>query len=227
MVWPLLIPLLRREAPRIDLGFRHIFPQSVVEELDAGAIDLALTPFDESVPLRFATKAMFDEEFVVAARLGHPFLAAPSLRRYCRELHLLVSISGDTSGYVDGLLAEKGLSRRVAFSVPSFMLALAVLAESDLLAAVPSTLVASQGERFGVGSVKAPFAGRRWEVGTLIPKVALEDPGIAWLADTLARATSAGLEQHTGSPASRRPARGRPKRTRAKPQRSTKARSMV
>lgn len=204
VVWPLLIPLLRREAPRIDLGFRHLLPQSVIAELDAGAIDVALTPFDEIVPVRFAKKTMFDDEFVVAARLGHPFLAAPSLRRYCQELHVLVSISGDPSGYVDGLLAEKGLSRRVAFSVPSFMLVLSALAESDLLAAIPSTLVASQGERFGVASVKAPFAGRRWEVGTLIPKVALGDPGLAWLADALARATSNGLGQGPKGPRSKR-----------------------
>src|SRR6187402_2680475 len=136
VVLPLLIPLLRREAPGIDLGFRHLLPQSVIAELDAGAIDLALTPFDGSIPARFATETMFDEEFVVAARMGHPFLASPSLRRYCQELHLLVSVSGDSSGYVDGVLAEKGLSRRVAFSVPSFMLALSVLAESDLLAAL-------------------------------------------------------------------------------------------
>lgn len=203
VVLPFLVPLMQREAPRIDLGFRHLLPQSVVAELDSGAIDLALTPFDESVPARFATKTVFDEEFVVAARLGHPFLAAPSLRRYCQELHLLVSTSGDASGYVDGLLAEKGLARRVAFSVPSFMLALSVLAESDLLAALPSTLVAAQGERFGVTSVKAPFAGRRWEVGALIPKVALADPGIAWLSDALARATSEGLADHAVEPRSR------------------------
>ncbi len=216
VVWPLLIPLLRHEAPRIDLGFRHIFPQSVIAELDAGAIDVALSPFDASIPARFVSRAMFDEEFVVAARRGHPFFAAPSLRRYCQELHLLVSISADTSGYVDGVLAEKGLSRRVAFSVPSFMLALAVLAETDLLGALPSTLVASQGARFGISSVRAPFAGRRWEVGAVIPKVALADPAIAWLADTLARATSQVLDHHALCPRSRSPARARPKRAPAK-----------
>ena len=208
VVLPLLIPLLRREAPHVDLGFRHLLPQAVIAELDSGAIDLALTPFDESVPARFATESMFDEEFVVAARVGHPFLAAPSLGRYCQELHLLVSTSGDASGYVDGVLAEKGLSRRVAFSVPSFMLALSVLAESDLLAALPATLVTSQGDRFGVRSVKAPFNGRPSPVGAVIPKVALADPAIAWLFDVLVRATSAGLGRRTG---------GRPSRTAARP----------
>jgi DNA-binding transcriptional LysR family regulator len=216
VVLPLLMPLLEREAPRIDFGFRHLLPQSVVAELDAGAIDLALTPFDESVPARFVTEAMFEEEFVVAARLDHPFFEAPSLRRYCEALHLLVSTSGDASGYVDTVLAEKGLSRRVALSVPNFMLALSTLGSSELLAALPSTLVAAQGERFGVGSVKAPFAGRRWAVGAVIPKVALMDPGIVWLRDALARSTSQGLEQRTGATPSRTPARARSKSSSAR-----------
>jgi DNA-binding transcriptional LysR family regulator len=207
VVLPRLVSLLQREAPRIDFSFRHLLPQGVIAELDSGAIDLALTPFDETVPARFVTETVFEEEFVVAARRDHPFLAAPSLRRYCEELHLLVSISGDNSGYVDTVLAEKSLSRRVALTVPSFILALAALGQSDLLAAVPSTLVASQGERFGIASVKAPFAGRRWEVGAVVPRVALMDPGIVWLRSALARAAKEELEERAGGPPSRTPAR--------------------
>jgi DNA-binding transcriptional LysR family regulator len=206
---PRLMSLLRREAPRIDLSFRHLLPQTVIAELDAGAIDLALTPYDDSVPARFVTEKIFDEEFVIAARLGHPFLASPSLGRYCEALHVLVSISGDQNGYVDMVLAEKGLSRRVALSVPNFMLALAALPGSDLLAAVPSSLFAVHGSRFGVGSVKAPLALARSPVGAVVPKVALMDPGIAWLKAALVRTAAEGLGERAGGPAPRTPARSR------------------
>jgi DNA-binding transcriptional LysR family regulator len=219
VVLPRLVALLKREAPRIDFSFRHLMPQGVIAELDAGIIDLALTPFDETVPARFVTEAVFEEEFVVAARRGHPFLATPSLRRYCEELHVLVSLSGDSSGYVDTVLAEKRLTRRVALSVPSFILALAALGQSDLLAAIPSTLVSSQGERFGIASVKAPFAGRRWEVGSVVPKVALLDPGIVWLRKTLARAAEEELGERAGEPRSRTPARTNPSRANARARR--------
>jgi DNA-binding transcriptional LysR family regulator len=209
VVLPRLMSLLRCEAPRIDLSFRHLLPQMVTAELDAGTIDLALTPFDDSVPVRFVTERIFDEEFVIAARLGHPFLASPSLGRYCAALHVLVSISGDQSGHVDSVLAESGLSRRVALSVPNFMLALAALPGSDLLAAVPSSLVAVHGARFGIGSVKSPLALARWPMGAVVPKVALMDPGVTWLKDVLLRTATAELGERAGGPAPRTPARSR------------------
>jgi DNA-binding transcriptional LysR family regulator len=104
---------------------------------------------------------------------------------------MLVSVSGDTSGYVDGVLAEKGLSRRVALSVPNFMLALAALAESDLVAALPDGLVATHAARFGLKSVKAPLPLRRWQLRAVVPQSARADSGIVWLCDAVARAAKA------------------------------------
>jgi DNA-binding transcriptional LysR family regulator len=179
---PQLMGTLRLEAPRIDLGTRHLLPQSGFEELDSRAIDLLISPSLDEIPARFQSTLLYpDEEFVIAARAGHPFFEAPSLRRYCEFQHLLVSITGDNSGYVDGVLAEKGLSRRVVLSVPTFMLALAVLADTDLLAAIPHTLVLAHGQRFGIRSVKAPLPRKAWQLRAVVPKVALADPSVAWL----------------------------------------------
>jgi DNA-binding transcriptional LysR family regulator len=192
---PQLMGTLRREAPRIDLGTRHLLPMTGFEELDSRSIDLLIFPLDE-IPARFHSTLLHpDGEFVIAARAGHPFFEAPTLRRYCEFQHLLVSITGDNSGYVDGLLAEKGLSRRVVLSVPTFMLALAVLADTDLLAAVPNTLVLSHGERFGLRSVKAPLPRRSWKLHAVVPKVALADPSIAWLFATVEQSARAHIRK--------------------------------
>ena len=55
--------------------------------------------------------------------------------------HLLVSLTGDAHGFVDEMLAKRGLPRRVALTVPNFMMALALIAETDLIAALPRRLV--------------------------------------------------------------------------------------
>ena len=47
--------------------------------------------------------------------------------------HLVVSLSGDAHGFVDEFLAKQGRSRRIALTVPNFMFALAVIAETDLI----------------------------------------------------------------------------------------------
>ena len=90
-------------------------------------------------------------------RAGHPFARAPTLDRYCEMRHLVVSLTGDPYGFVDEALAEHGRSRRVALTVPNFMMALAVIAETDLIAALPRQLVAMHAARFGVVSTQAPL----------------------------------------------------------------------
>ena len=108
---------------------------------DARTIDLAIAPLDD-VPARFIERTVFEEEFVIATQSGHPFADEPTLERYCELQHIVVSISGDPHSYVDEVLAARGLVRRVSVAVPNFMLALALLAETDLAAALPRALFA-------------------------------------------------------------------------------------
>jgi DNA-binding transcriptional LysR family regulator len=190
VVLPPLLALLSREAPGIDLGVRHLLPQTGFADLDAGTCDLVVLPVDD-IPARFYSAILFEEEFVIAVRRGHPFLKAPTVRAYCELNHVLVSISADAHGYIDEVLAQKGLSRRVGLSVANFMLALAALVDTDFAAAIPGSLMASQAARFGLERVKPPLPLRRWNIRAIAPQVALRDAGVAWLFDALQRVTAA------------------------------------
>ena len=177
---PSLLARWRRHAPGIDLGVVHLLPRSGLGELESRKVDLIVLDEPE-VPARFFSQDVCEDEFVIAARRGHPYLKKPSLRRFCETQHMLVSISGETHGNVDIELAKRGLSRRVAVTVPSFMLALAALKESDLLAAIPTSLVQAEAGRFGLASVKAPLPLRRIQLRAIALKTAPADAGIAWL----------------------------------------------
>jgi DNA-binding transcriptional LysR family regulator len=181
---PALLAHTRSSAPHIDISVRHIFPNEALSELEARKVDLALVAVDD-VPARFAAVTLYDEEFVVAARAGHPFLKAPSLKRYAAAQHVLASASGDAHGFVDAALQQKGLSRRVALTVPSFMLALATLPQTDLVSAIPSSLARSQAARFGLGWVTAPLPLRRYAMRVVTTRAAMQDAGVAWLRDAL------------------------------------------
>src|SRR5688572_12671524 len=167
---PSLLAEIRRAGPGIDMGVRNLLPvqmswSSAFAELDARQMDIAILPFSNvadftDAPARFVTRPLYEEIFVVAMRGGHPFAAAPTLERYCAAQHALVSETGDRQGYVDTLLAARGLSRRVALTVPNFMTALAVVAETDLLVALPARFAARFAARFGVISKPLPLAQR-------------------------------------------------------------------
>jgi DNA-binding transcriptional LysR family regulator len=190
VVLPPLLARLRRAAPSIDIGVRQILPtparvwHSAIAELEARAMDIAIIPTDD-IPARFAERVLYEEDFVLAMRAGHPFASDPTLDRFCAMQHLVVSHAGDARGFVDEVLAKRGRSRRIALTAPNFMFALAALAETDLISALPRTFVAMNAARFGVVSVEAPLPLVRFRVRAVAPRVAMMDAGLAWLFNLL------------------------------------------
>jgi len=136
-------------------------------------------------------RTLYEEDFVIATRPGHPFARTPSLDRFCQARHLVVSLTGDAHGFVDDVLAGKGLTRRVALTVPNFTMALALIAETDLVAALPRQLVARYARRFAVVSTEAPLPLRRDPISVIATKAAMMDAGVAWLFDRLTEVAKA------------------------------------
>jgi DNA-binding transcriptional LysR family regulator len=64
-----------------------------------------------------------------------------SLREFVAREHVLVSIAGDDVGFVDHLLRKLGHTRRVAVTVPTFDDAARMVAETDLVATLPASVV--------------------------------------------------------------------------------------
>ena len=199
VVLPPLLARLRKEAPGIDIAVRQILPtqgeasaehawRGALADLEAqgreGAMDVAIVPSDE-MPARFHGRLLFEEDFVLAMRAGHPFARAPTLDRYCEMQHLVVSLTGDAHGFVDRVLGEQGRTRRVALTVPNFMFALALVAETDLITALPRRFAARHARRFGVVRREAPLPLGRFRLTAIAPKVAMMDAGLAWLFDRL------------------------------------------
>jgi DNA-binding transcriptional LysR family regulator len=195
---PPLLARLRKSAPGIDVSIRQLLPtpgepsperawRFAFAELEARAMDIAIIPFDD-IPARFHRRTLYEEDFVVARRAGHPFGKAPTLDRYCEMQHLVVSHAGDAHGFVDDVLAKQGRSRRIALTVPNFMFALAVVAETDLITALPRRFAAMYAPRFGVVTVEAPLPLGRFRLNAIASKAAMMDAGLAWFFNVLAGA---------------------------------------
>jgi DNA-binding transcriptional LysR family regulator len=189
---------VRREAPGVDVSVRDVQPLDILAALDAREIDIGLYPLDD-VPARFEARILYEEDFVIAMRRGHPFGKAPSLKRYCDAQHLLVSRTGDSHGFVDERLKERGRTRRVALTLPSFFWALTMVSESDLLGALPRSLVAMHGARFGVTAVEPPADLGKFRIRAVAARAAMTDAGVAWLMSVLERHAP-----HEASPGRRR-----------------------
>lgn len=143
----LLVPLalaLRREAPGLDLRVRGL-NYDLPDLIERGTVHLAVVPDLQRLPgmpvpdlSRFVVKPLYRERFVVASRQPRRF----SLKSFTAADHVLVAPTSTTElGFVDKLLADQGLSRRVALTVTTFHQAIEVVAQSDLIATLPARAV--------------------------------------------------------------------------------------
>ena len=87
-------------------------------------------------------------------------------------------------GFVDEALAKHCRSRRVAVTIANFMMALAVISETDLIAALPRQLVAMHAARRR-GAHASAVAAAAFSNPRGRPEVAMMDAGLAWLFEAM------------------------------------------
>ncbi|TCS09227.1 LysR family transcriptional regulator [Rhizobium sp. BK418] len=190
-----LLAGLKKSAPQVEISMRQLLPEQgesaparawrgAFADLETRAMDIAVVPADD-IPARFHSLTLYEEDFVIAMRAGHPFAREATLDRYIGMHHLVVSLGGDPHGFVDTALEQMGLSRRIALTVPNFMFALAIAGESDMLVAVPRRFAALYASRFGLVTVDAPLPLPRFRLNAVAPRAAMMDAGLSWLFQML------------------------------------------
>jgi DNA-binding transcriptional LysR family regulator len=191
---PAIAARVLRAGPAIDLEVRTMDDWLLpADDLDRGALDVAVSFFRE-VPPRLRAKHLFDEEFTCAVRRGHPTVGRRlGLRQYTALPHLLVSPRAGVTGTVDAALASRGLSRRVAVTVPHFAVAPAVLARTDCVATLAGR-VARLGARLAPLRLLAPpLALRGFAVQMVWHPQTDSDPAASWLRTQILKSRGQAL----------------------------------
>ncbi|WP_224404747.1 LysR family transcriptional regulator [Afifella sp. IM 167] len=135
---------LAKRAPGIDLIFHPWHAGDEVMRLERGEVDLVVTVASVAgVSLRTEPLGLYP--YTVVMRREHPLAAAAKLDLdgWLAFPHVVVSGRGDKAGSVDAPLARIGRQRRVATVAPTFLVALELLRETDLLGAFPAGVMVS------------------------------------------------------------------------------------
>ncbi|WP_263261197.1 LysR family transcriptional regulator [Pseudomonas sp. RIT-PI-S] len=177
---------LRRLAPATRLSVVQAAPSQVARKAEQGDIDLAFLTEAEAPP-ELRRRALFREHYVLASRVGHPGLTRrPTLEQFCQLDYVIASPDGGGfHGVTDIALAELGMARRVALSVPHFLFLGAVLASTDLVAMMPSRLVAGND---ALQVAEPPIEVPGFEMVMLWPERVHRDPAHQWLREQIASA---------------------------------------
>lgn len=202
---PGLMDILENEAPGVNLRVLPLTTRDPRELLESGSADLAIGHFpgvlaelsashlQEHSP-RFLNQRLYDGEYVVVMRRGHPLAGRPiDLDSYCAARHLLVSFSGRPFGFVDEALAALSRQRRVVLTVNQFFTAGRVVATTDLLTVLPRHFVGATGMEHELALSELPLPVPAVHVDTLWHRQASHNSAHSWLRDAVVRASVQGF----------------------------------
>src|SRR3954453_18421569 len=92
----------------------------------------------------FHRQLLYTDSDALAVRRGHP--AGAKLKRrevFLKARHVAVVIRGQRTDLIDDWLRTRAIERRIALVVPGYIEALHIVARTDLVAFVPSRLIAA------------------------------------------------------------------------------------
>lgn len=206
---PTLVNHLAAHAPGVKLEAEKISPDTP-RRLEDGEVDLAVG-FMPQLEAGFYQKVLFRQVFVALARLDHPRIATRLTRAaYEREMHIGVSASGTGHAVIDKMLAAAGVTRRMALKVPSFLGVAGIVAETDLIATVPSHYGSLSQHRGRVRMLALPFAMPGFDVKQHWHERFHHEPGNAWLRRTISELLPPDLGRAQVKQMAPRPQRRKP-----------------
>ena len=184
---PQIVAALARKMPRARLRVVSIDALVAAGGLAGTEIDLLIGAGEKGPGVR--AQPLYDETIVLVARAGHPAIggrARLTKAQLAAARHVAVQIApGRGNQDLAASYAALGVARDIAVVVPTYTAAAAVVAGSDLVAALPDSLVAVLGTRFALRRVATPLAPIKTTINLLWHERTHQDPALRAFRDLL------------------------------------------
>lgn len=182
-------PLRRRfesQAPGVSLHASPYTYDTATARLVNAEVDAIVGEAHRAAPPQVRTLPLFGSCYATAMRAGHPAASDPlALEDYIAADHLLVSLSGSTTGTVDQALALLGLTRRVGLTVNHFTLVPRLLKQTNLIWTGPYRAVAERAQGDELLVVAPPVDLAKTPISLVWHERSERDPGHRWLREQI------------------------------------------
>lgn len=178
---PPLMEVLVKRAPRIRISTIRPHQAALKEDMESGAVDLAVGPMSD-LQAGFFQYRLFRHRYVCMFREGHPTARSPMSLNQFAELEHVGVVPGNTSHTdIDSLMEKAGVKRLIRLRVPHFIAVGPILQSTNLIATVPQRFAERVQGAFGL--VTSPHPVR-------LPDIAINlfwnakfnrDPANLWL----------------------------------------------
>ncbi|RON36785.1 LysR family transcriptional regulator [Pseudomonas brassicacearum] len=205
VILPNLLRTMSNLAPHASVTVLPASRIDLTAQIDVGRVDIALGSFS-SIPHRLREQVLFEERDMMVVDINHPLAGSEIGLEDLSNLPLLVV---STSGSEDGLLSERGLTRRTemfdrkaltaAFNSigkhpefkivqPHFLAVPSLLTGSEIAAIVPVTLAKLFRQSGSAYPSELPWKSPPRAVQMVWHERHTHDPGHEWLRTMLKNA---------------------------------------
>jgi DNA-binding transcriptional LysR family regulator len=178
---PLLIGHLARSSPRVTIESVSQASPDLSVALEAGDVDL-VTGYLPALGKQVHQQRIFRERFVYVARAQHPRIVGTLRREQLRELpHVLACPGTPHAAAVERVLTSARVRAAVVLRVRSFLCIAPIVAQTDLVAAIPSNLAAMVAGALTLQCIEPPMQIPGFDVSIAWHDRYHRDPAIEWM----------------------------------------------
>jgi DNA-binding transcriptional LysR family regulator len=180
MLVPAIMARLAADAPGVDLRLEP-YTSAIYDRFDDGTLDLAFALSTTPLPPGAYSEVVLHDRLALVMRRGHPAARRKwSIADYGTYSHVGVAVLGDGQSEIDALLAANGVIRRIALVTPSFVAALAAVAQTNLVTTLAASLSRRFAKAFDLVLRAPPIGDDRLAMTLVCSHIRATDPFLVW-----------------------------------------------
>lgn len=167
VLMPRVVGVLEREAPNIALNILSASGDAI-DQIERGEADFLVNQFGQ-LPANFHQQRLWSDRLACLIRKDHPALMATggelSLDDFLAQRHILITQTGIGLSRLDDALADRGLTRHISVLTRHYQLPRELVANSDMIAALPARIARYQARHLGLIVMEPPIDLPEFQVG--------------------------------------------------------------
>jgi len=178
---PPLLQAMRVEAPNASLQTASYPPGSLEAAMEEGKVDLALGYLPDLVSTAFQSEVIMKHSFSCLLRRDHPSASNLTAEAFSDLEHVVVDAPIRSQELVEEFLKEQKIERKVRVRSGHYLALPTIVAQTDLIATVPTALANSLSTQAGIVVVTPPFEIPTFHIKHHWHRRYDLDPRIQWL----------------------------------------------
>ena len=198
LILPHFLPTLFQSAPSVSIN-SHTCDDNTFQTLKKGEIDIGITGRDIDIadaaltmpiPHFINEREIYRDKQMCVVRPNHPALEQNwNLQHYLHSRHIQVRCAGSDRWLLDYKLAEQGLIRDIAITVPDFNSAAALCTYTDYIFTAPSYFTKLVAEHYDLVLLPLPLEFPPMAYTLFWNSNREDDPALTWLKDLIINKT--------------------------------------